>query len=172
MVISRGDTKSPLSLSPMKELTDIVKELAERHLKDDSFFIVDVISKGVTGKTKILVLIDRDQGVNIDDCAELSRNLAADIELEDIIDVAYILEVSSPGLDHPLSSVRQYKKNVGRRLRLILAAGTQLEGSLISVSDTSIVLTAEKKENKKKVVEETEIPFADIEKANVLVSFK
>lgn len=172
MVISRGDTKSPLSLSPMKELTEIVKELAERHLKDDSFFIVDVISKGVTGKTKILVLLDRDQGVNIDDCAELSRSLAADIELEDIIDVAYILEVSSPGLDHPLSSVRQFKKNVGRRLRLVLTSGAQLEGSLNDVNDSSIVIAAEKKENKKKVVEETEILFADIEKANVLVSFK
>lgn len=172
MVISRGDIKSPLSLSPMKELTDAVKELAERHLEDESFFIVDVISKGVTGKTKVLVLLDRDQGVNIDDCASLSRKLAEDIELEDIIDVAYILEVSSPGLDHPLSSIRQFKKNIGRRLRVTLTAGTQLEGSLNNVSDTSILIGAEKKEKKKNVVEEKEISFADIEKANVLVSFK
>ncbi|GHE53968.1 ribosome maturation factor RimP [Roseivirga thermotolerans] len=156
----------------MKELTDQIKTLAESHLKDDSYFIVDVISKGVSGKTKILVLLDGDQGVTIDDCAELSRNLAEDIELEDLIDVAYVLEVSSPGLDHPLASLRQFRKNVGRKLRVRLKSGSQIEGNLQVVNEAAIVLAAESKEKKKKVVEEKEISFADIEKANVLVSFK
>ncbi|MEC7752872.1 ribosome maturation factor RimP [Roseivirga thermotolerans] len=156
----------------MKELTDQIKTLAEGHLKDDSYFIVDVISKGVSGKTKILVLLDGDQGVTIDDCAELSRNLAEDIELEDLIDVAYVLEVSSPGLDHPLASLRQFRKNVGRKLRVRLKSGSQIEGNLQVVNEAAIVLAAESKEKKKKVVEEKEISFADIEKANVLVSFK
>lgn len=156
----------------MKELTEPIKELAERHLKDDSFFIVDVISKGVTGKTKILVLLDGDKGVNIDDCALLSRQLAEDIELEDLIDVAYILEVSSPGLDHPLSSIRQYLKNVGRRLKVKLTSGSMLEGALKAVTEEAIVLAAERKENKKLLIEEKQINFSEIEKANVLVSFK
>lgn len=156
----------------MKELTESIKELAERHLKDDSFFIVDVISKGVTGKTKILVLLDGDKGVNIDDCALLSRQLAEDIELEDLIDVAYILEVSSPGLDHPLSSTRQYLKNVGRRLKVKLTSGSMLEGALKAVTEEAIVLAAERKENKKLLIEEMQINFSEIEKANVLVSFK
>lgn len=156
----------------MKELTESIKELAERHLKDDSFFIVDVISKGVTGKTKILVLLDGDKGVNIDDCALLSRQLAEDIELEDLIDVAYILEVSSPGLDHPLSSTRQYLKNVGRRLKVKLTSGSMLEGALKAVTEEAIVLAAERKENKKLLIEEKQINFSEIEKANVLVSFK
>lgn len=156
----------------MKELTEPIKELAERHLKDDSFFIVDVISKGVTGKTKILVLLDGDKGVNIDDCALLSRQLAEDIELEDLIDVAYILEVSSPGLDHPLSSIRQYLKNVGRRLKVKLTSGLMLEGALKAVTEEAIVLAAERKENKKLLIEEKQINFSEIEKANVLVSFK
>lgn len=156
----------------MKELTESIKELAERHLKDDSFFIVDVISKGVTGKTKILVLLDGDQGINIDDCALLSRQLAEDIELEELIDVAYILEVSSPGLDHPLSSIRQYRKNVGRRLKVKLTSGSMLEGTLNAVTEEAIILAAERKENKKTSIEETQINFSEIEKANVLVSFK
>lgn len=156
----------------MKELTESIKELAERHLKDDSFFIVDVISKGVTGKTKILVLLDGDKGVNIDDCALLSRQLAEDIELEDLIDVAYILEVSSPGLDHPLSSTRQYLKNVGKRLKVKLTSGSMLEGALKAVTKEAIVLAAERKENKKLLIEEKQINFSEIEKANVLVSFK
>lgn len=156
----------------MIELTESIKELAERHLEDDSFFIVDVISKGISGKTKVLVLLDNDEGVNIDDCANLSRKLAEDIELEELIDVAYILEVSSPGLDHPLSSLRQYKKNVGRRLKLKLSSGEMLEGALNAVNEDAIILAAERKENKKKLIEEKSINFSEIEKANVLVSFK
>lgn len=156
----------------MEKLTEEIKKLAEKHIKDDSYFIVDVISKGVSGKTKILVLLDGDEGVNIDDCALLSRKLAEEIELEDIIDVAYILEVSSPGLDHPLSSVRQYKKNKGRKLRVRLLTQETFEGELLEVSEERIVLAAEKKEKKKKVIEEKSFAFSDIEKANVLVSFK
>ena len=86
--------------------------------------------------------------------------------------MAYVLEVSSPGLDHPLASLRQFKKNVGRKLRVRLKSGSQIEGNLQVVNEAAIVLAAESKEKKKKVVEEKEISFADIEKANVLVSFK
>lgn len=156
----------------MQELTDKIKRLAETHLKDESFFIVDVISKGVSGKTKFLILLDGDKGVNIDDCADLSRKLAGEIELEDLIDFAYVLEVSSPGLDHPISSKRQYIKNIERRLKVKLSSETIVEGQLKSVSEDEIVLATEKKVDKKKVIEETSIPFSDIEKANVLVSFK
>lgn len=156
----------------MQELTDKIKSLAETHLKDESFFIVDVISKGVSGKTKFLILLDGDKGVNIDDCADLSRKLAGEIELEDLIDFAYVLEVSSPGLDHPISSKRQYIKNIERRLKVKLSSETIVEGQLKSVSEDEIVLATEKKVDKKKVIEETSIPFSDIEKANVLVSFK
>jgi len=156
----------------MQELTDKIKRLAETHLKDESFFIVDVISKGVSGKTKFLILLDGDKGVNIDDCADLSRKLAGEIELEGLIDFAYVLEVSSPGLDHPISSKRQYIKNIERRLKVKLSSETIVEGQLKSVSEDEIVLATEKKVDKKKVIEETSIPFSDIEKANVLVSFK
>ena len=154
------------------ELTETIKALAEKHLPDENFFIVDVISKGISGKTKVLVLLDSDTGITIDDCANLSRSLSEDIELEELIDVAYILEVSSPGLDHPLSSVRQYRKNIGRRLKVRLNDNSMVEGELKAVNDDAIVLAAEKKENKKKVIEEKTINFSEIEKANVLVSFK
>lgn len=172
MVIFQRGQESPLSLSKIMDLIETVKSLAEKHLQDDSFFIVDVISKGINGKTKVLVLLDRDTGVTIDDCANLSRSLAEAIDLEDLIDVAYILEVSSPGLDHPLSSARQYRKNIGRRLKIRLSDQSMLEGELKTVNDDAILLAAEKKENKKKVIEEKLLNFSDIEKANVLVSFK
>ena len=149
-----------------------VTEIAESHLKDESHFIVDVISKGVTGKTKFLILFDGDEGINIDDCAELSRKVAADIELEDLIDYAYVLEVSSPGLDHPIKLQRQYAKNIGRKLSLKLMNGEEFKGELKEVNESSLKILREKKVQKKKEIEQVSVLLKEIEKAKVLVSFK
>ena len=141
-------------------------------LKDESYFIVDVIVKGVSGKTKILVLLDSDSGFNIDDCADLSRAISNEMEAEAIMDDPYILEVSSPGLDHPLKLKRQYQKNVGRELKLVLTDNSIVKGKLIEVCENTIKFEKEVKEKKKIGSELVEINFDTIEKANVLVSFK
>lgn len=153
------------------DITSKLKAIAEANLKDESYFIVDVISKGVTGRTKHLILLDGDNGVNIDDCASLSRKISSIIEEEDLIENAFILEVSSPGLDHPLASKRQFAKNVGRKLKIRLTDGTMFDGKLESLSDGALEVQKEIKEKKKVSTELTSIPFDLIEKANVIVSF-
>ena len=154
------------------DLKDFVEKVALSSLKDESYFIVDVIVKGVSGKTKILVLLDSDSGFNIDDCADLSRAISNEMEAEAIMDDPYILEVSSPGLDHPLKSKRQYQKNVGRDLKLALTDSSIVKGKLIEVCENTIKFEKEVKEKKKIGSELVEINFDTIEKANVLVSFK
>lgn len=157
-------------------LTEKIKAVAEKYLKDDTYFIVDVISKGSAGRTKVLILLDGDEGVNIDDCAELSRAVGNDIEENEIIEDAYILEVSSPGLDHPLSMKRQFAKNIGRGLKILLKDGGEIRGKFTALENDVLTIVKEKvaKNNKKKTTEgETiAVPFDSIEKANVLVSFK
>ncbi|KYG83860.1 ribosome maturation factor RimP [Roseivirga echinicomitans] len=154
------------------DLKDFVEKVAIDSLKDESYFIVEVIVKGVSGKTKILVLLDSDTGFNIDDCADLSRAISNEMEAEAIMDDPYILEVSSPGLDHPLKSKRQYQKNVGRDLKLVLTDSSIVKGKLIEVCENTIKFEKEVKEKKKIGAELVEINFDTIEKANVLVSFK
>ena len=154
------------------DLKDFVEKVANDSLKDESYFIVEVIVKGVSGKTKILVLLDSDTGFNIDDCADLSRAISNEMEAEAIMDDPYILEVSSPGLDHPLKLKRQYQKNVGRDLKLTLTDNTIVKGKLIEVCENTIKFEKEVKEKKKIGSELVEINFDTIEKANVLVSFK
>ncbi|KYG76286.1 ribosome maturation factor RimP [Roseivirga ehrenbergii] len=154
------------------DLKDFVEKVALSSLKDESYFIVDVIVKGVSGKTKILVLLDSDSGFNIDDCADLSRAISNEMEAEAIMDDPYILEVSSPGLDHPLKLKRQYQKNVGRELKLVLTDSSIVKGKLIEVCENTIKFEKEVKEKKKIGSELVEINFDTIEKANVLVSFK
>ena len=155
------------------EIKDVLWQVAEENLKDESFFLVDIIVKGAAGgKMKVLILLDGDEGVNIDDCADLSRAVGMRVEAEDLIEQAYILEVSSPGLDHPLKLKRQYANNVGRKLKLQLTDGKQITGKLVEVGEQEIGFEKEVKEKKKTVHQLVSIGFDEIEKANVLVSFK
>ncbi len=172
---TEGTRKSPLCLSKIlkMELKEQLLEIAQQHLKDDTYFIVDVIVKGTGGgKMKVLILLDGDEGVNIDDCAELSRAIGMYVETEEVIEQAYILEVSSPGLDHPLMLNRQFAKNTGRKLKLQMKDGQQHTGKLLEVSESGFEFEKEVKEKKKTVHQLVSISFEEIEKANVLVSFK
>ena len=156
----------------MVDINKTIARIANDHLKDDSYFIVDIVIKSVSDKTKILVLLDCDDGVNIDACAQLSRNVANQLEEEALMDIAFILEVSSPGLDHPLLSKRQYMKNIGRSLKLTFTDGKTSTGKLLKVEDSSIEFDKEVKEKKKVSYKTVTIPFNEIEKASILVSFK
>jgi ribosome maturation factor RimP len=115
--------------------------------------------------------MDGDNGVAIDDCANLSREIGKALDENGWIEDNYTLEVSTAGVDHPLKSVRQYKKNKGRRVKVKLKDRT-LEGQLTEVTDERIVLSQETGSGKKKEIKTMEIPFSDIEKTLVMVSFK
>lgn len=157
-----------------------IEEIVEEELQEE-FFLVDVIITGSrksnvtqTANAKILVLIDGDNGITIDTCAEISRKLGETIETENLFESAYLLEVSSPGLDYPLKLKRQYEKNKGRKVK-VLANDDQLrEGELLEVTDDKILIREETREKGKKKIElkEVEISFSDIKKTNVVISFR
>lgn len=94
------------------------------------------------GKRKTLRLyIDKPEGVSIDDCSKVSRHLSDALDLDpDIIEGAYTLEVSSPGLDRPLKSDADFKRNIGRFLRVTRSTGKPVTGRLLQVDETSITL--------------------------------
>ena len=94
----------------MSDLKHVILDLVQKHLPDAEHFIVEVKIYRVADKTKILILVDADQGMTIAACASLSRALSGELETNEQLDEAYILEVSSPGLDYPLTEKRQYQK--------------------------------------------------------------
>jgi ribosome maturation factor RimP len=150
-----------------------IEEIVEKHLPDASHFIVDIILAEKAQKSHVKILIDADAGLRIDTCAKLSRSVGEEIEAKDILPDAYVLEVSSPGLDYPLSSKRQYAKNIGRRLKVSLSDGKEIEGELLAVGNADIQLNIKKKEKGKKATEEEiNLPLDQIKKSIVLVSFK
>lgn len=154
------------------ELVDKLIKLATEKLVSPSHFIVNVITSARKGPQKVLVVLDGDEGVSIDDCANLSRELSKALDELNWLEDTYMLEVSTPGLDQPLVMLRQYKKNIGRGLKVKLTTAETVEGKLAEVNEEKITLIQEIGSAKKKETKTTEIPFTSIEKAFVLVSFK
>ena len=154
------------------ELKEQLTKLVEENLPSQDHFLVDIILKGSAQQRKVVVLLDGDNGVSISDCARLSRAIAASLEEDDPFPGQYTLEVSSAGLDHPLSLRRQYLSRMGKALALRLTGGEELEGKLLEVAGEDIIIDKIIKIKKKKTTEVTKVPFTQIEKAMVQVSFK
>lgn len=154
-------------------LKNTIEEIVEKHLPDEKHFIVEIQLTESLSKPQLKILVDADHGMNIDTCAYISRHVGEEIEAKELLAEAYVLEVSSPGVDYPLNSRRQYLKNVGRNLKVTLTDGKEIEGELLIVSPSSINMKVVKKEKGKKATEEElEIPLEEIKKSIVLVSFK
>jgi len=153
------------------EIEARVIELVEEKIADrEDLFLVGV---KLHSNGKLEVLVDGDQGVSIQDCANISRHLGFHLEEEGIITHAYRLEVSSPGIDTPLTSLRQYQKNVGRNVQLKLHDGTVKEGELLEVAADHVMIAEKIKEKgKKAVIQQNSVPFDDITTTKVLISFK
>lgn len=148
-----------------------VTALVEEKIADrPELFLVDV---KMLPSNKLLIHVDGDQGISIQDCVAISRHVGFHLEEENIIDKAYHLEVSSPGVGEPLKLTRQYQKNVGRELGVKLNNGDKKEGTLLSVDETGIVIEEKIKEKGKKVqLATTAVEFKDITETKVLISFK
>lgn len=155
----------------LQDLVSEIRKLAEAHVKDNSHFIVDIVASFRGNPKKLLVVVDGDKGIGIDDCAELSRELSKALDETDLIDGAFMLEVSTPGLDQPLKSRRQYVKNIGRSVRVRIGDKIE-EGKLIAVHDDRIEVQQQLGSGKKKEDKVIEIPFEIIDKTIVLISFK
>lgn len=146
---------------------DHIRKLAKSHIAGTGIFLVDV---KLSSTGRITVLIDRHEGVTIDDCSSLSRYISSELG-EEAGD--YELNVSSPGLDMPLLVIEQYRKNEGRMVEVIANDGAREKGRLINVTEGGFDLSIEVKEKKKETVTVTKpFNFEDVKSVKVIISFK
>jgi ribosome maturation factor RimP len=148
-----------------------VTELVEEKIADlPNLFLVDV---KMHSNGKLIVLVDGDDGIGIADCVAISRHVGFHLEEENVIDTPYNLEVSSPGIDTPLTLTRQYIKNIGRTLSIKMDGGSSREGKLLNAGDEAITIEEIIKEKGKKAeTVESTIPTDKITETKVLISFK
>ena len=146
--------------------------LVEEKIADrPDLFLVDI---KMLPNRKLMILVDGDTGIGIADCAAISRFVGFKLEEENVIDEAYNLEVSSPGIDSPLTLPRQYTKNIGRTVGLKMLDGTKREGTLLNIDNDNIIIDEKVKgeKGKKATVVQNTVPLNLIAETKVLISFK
>ena len=118
----------------LEKMSALLAPILEKHRS----FLVDVSVRNERGGKLLQAFIDTDEGITIEECAIISRELSQDLDSENVIQGSYRLEVSSPGIDKPIRLLRQYRKNVGRQFKVVhQSAGKQatLVGKLQSIEN-------------------------------------
>lgn len=149
-----------------------VAKLLEQALeKNKSLFLIDL---NISETNQIRVILDGDDGVTVEDCMAVSRQIEhnLDREKED-----FSLEVMSAGVTSPLEIPRQYKKNVGRKIKVKTDLGDMIEGELNAANEQSIKISWKVREPKPigkgkiTVKKEVELPYTSIKEAKVMITF-
>jgi len=146
---------------------DHIRKLTEGHISGTGIFLVDV---RLSSTGRITILIDRPEGVKIEDCASLSRYITDELGEEG---GDYELNVSSPGLDMPLLVPEQFLKNDGRMVDVVTNDGDHVKGMLMNVTGGGFDLKIDTKQKNREVVSVVRsFNFEDVKSVKVIISFK
>ena len=130
-----------------------IAKYAEQVTDEVGLELVEVQFRRESHGWVLRILIDSDQGITVDDCAKISREVSAFLDVEDLIEHAYHLEVSSPGLNRPLRTQRDYERLQGREVKITLKdavdAGNVVRGIIETCEDD--VLTIVTQHDRKKI---------------------
>ena len=150
------------------QVIGVEKKLSELLTELPGYFLVEI---SVKPTNNIKVFVDADHGAAIDQLTKINRALYKWVEENLFPNGDFSIEVSSPGLEEPLKLNRQYLKNIGRMVEIVLKNGLKKEGKLISVSENEIVIEEEIGKGKKKEVIQHIILKEEIKTTKVQVKF-
>ena len=127
---------------------------------------LEAVDLSSAGRRRILrVAIDKDGGVTMDDIADATREVSRVLDETDLMGTqAYTLEVSSPGVDRPLTLPRHWRRNVGRLVKVSLGEGEPLNGRITRSDEGGAVLDVEGTERR--------LEYAEVKKARIQIEFK
>ncbi len=145
-------------------LGEIAKEAAE---KEGLEFVRSEVA-GTKRSPVVRVFIDKEGGLSVEDCADVSRHIDAQLEAEDLIPTRYVLEVSSPGLERELSTIADFKRFEGKLAKVKVTGPegvTTVVGRIAGVDEENITLEIRGKS-------EQTIQFSNISKANLKIDLE
>ncbi len=134
---------------------------------ENGFELVDIDLTTEQGQRVLRVFIDKDGGVNVDDCAQVSGYLEDVLDMQEALNGRYSLEVSSPGLNRPLRTLAHFHKAVGKKVQIVtsekLGGRKNFKGVLKRLEDDNLFLEID--------LQDFVVPFAKISKANLVYTF-
>jgi ribosome maturation factor RimP len=157
------------------DVVDRIRTIASRVAASLGLEIFDVQFRREAPGMVLRVQIDRpgtaatpDESVSVEDCANVSRDLSAILDVEDVVPTAYTLEVSSPGLDRPLRHAQDYARFAGRKARIVtrekIDGQTFFKGQLAGVDGDAVLMDGEDRRRHR-------LPLTVITRANLEVDF-
>ncbi|OLC46448.1 MAG: hypothetical protein AUI64_01315 [Acidobacteria bacterium 13_1_40CM_2_64_6] len=159
----------------MADVVGQIRSMASRVAAGYGLEIFDVQFRREAHGMVLRIQIDRpgpaataEDSVSVEDCAKVSRDLSAILDVEDVVPSAYTLEVSSPGLDRPLRHADDYRRFAGRRAKLVMRQAvdgqTFFRGTLGGIDDGQVLIDADDKRRHR-------VPLGVITRANLEVEF-
>lgn len=163
-------TKCPLFLS--QKMREKVEKIINRVLENNpELFLIDL---KISADNRIQVIVDGDNGVRVEDCVAISREIENQLDREE---EDFSLTVMSAGLSEPLQLPRQFKKNIGRAIKLETNSGDRYKGDLTDADEESCKIIWSSREKKPvgkgkiTVQHEAIIPYKDIKEAKMMIKF-
>jgi len=153
-------------LITMSSEIETLKKLLLPVLNNAGIHLIDMELRGNPNNQVLSIYIDTEDGITLQQIADITREYEAILDLEDPIRGRYRLDISSPGIDRPLTEIWQFKKNIGRNLRVSYSIGdkiTESIGTLKRVDDHNIWLEEKKKE--------IQVALKDIKKAIIKLNW-
>ena len=151
-----------------KRIVHEVSHFSEPLLNSWGLELVDVEFIFERGRWVLRIYMDKEGGVTLDDCAEVSRELGDLIDAEDIIDFPYVLEVSSPGLNRALTKERDFMRSIGKLVKLTMSQPVgnrkNFTGRITHVNAGVVRLSLDDNHI-------VELPLEDVEKARLKYEF-
>jgi ribosome maturation factor RimP len=146
-----------------QKLTELLRPAAEETGK--SLLGIEYISAG--NNSILRLFIDHENGIDVDDCAEVSRQVGALLDVEDPISSEYNLEVSSPGVDRPLFEIAHFQAVVGEivniKLSIPLNGRRKFKGPLVAIENNNLIIEVDSIDY--------ELPIGNVDKANLVAKF-
>ena len=140
---------------------DRIAEAITPTIESSGAFLEDVTLVRAGKKSLLTVIVDNEVGLNLDQVTEISRNISELVEsLPEMGSTPFTLEVTSPGIDRPLTLLRHWRKNKGRLIKVTKLDGSVFEGRIGESTEESVL------------VDDVNINFSEIKKAIVQIEFK
>lgn len=144
-----------------EKITRIARDAAARN----GFEFIHADVTGTKRNPVLRIFVDKDGGITVDDCGKLSREVEAVLDADDLIPSAYVLEVSSPGLERELYSLNDFRKFTGRKARLKtnveINGKKAFKGTIEAIDNEDVIF------NDRGIVE-VRIPYSSVSKANLI----
>lgn len=151
------------------KIDERIREIAAGSAKRNDLELVHVQAKGAKNNLTIRVFIDKKGGVTHDDCVKVSREIESVLDAEDFIPSTYLLEVSSPGLERELYSLKDFEKFAGEKAKVRMHAPIDgqrnFRGRIVKVDGEKIVF-------EDKTSGEVSFSFGDVAKANLEIDIE